>query len=150
MTSDQYELTLPGDPTPKGRPRVYHGHAITPKRTSDAETRIFNQFRITYPNAYPLNGPVRVDAEFWMSHHGTPDLDNLLKLALDALNNVAYKDDSLITEINTVKRMPDRIVPAKRGAWRKRRAGDPYYWHGIEYEPHLHIRITRLEEWDPQ
>lgn len=140
----------PATPPPKAAHASTTGTRSPPKRTSDAETRIFSQFRITYPNARPFNGPVRVDAEFWMSHHGTPDLDNLLKLALDALNNVAYRDDSLITEINTVKRMPDRIVPAKRGAWRKCRAGDPYYWHGIEYEPHLHIRITRLEEWDPQ
>ena len=27
------ELTVPGDPQSKGRPRVYQGHGITPTRT---------------------------------------------------------------------------------------------------------------------
>ena len=71
----EFTLCLPGDPVPKGRPRVYNGHAITPKRTVRAEERLFAEFRLKYPQAKPFQCPVRLEAEFWMSHRGRPDLD---------------------------------------------------------------------------
>ena len=37
-------------------------------------------------------------------HICTPDLDNLIKFSLDALNKVFYKDDSLVVEVNALKR----------------------------------------------
>ena len=47
----EFTLCLPGDPVPKGRPRVYNGHAMTPKRTVRAEERLFAEFRLKYPQA---------------------------------------------------------------------------------------------------
>lgn len=140
----EFTLCLPGDPVPKGRPRVYNGHAITPKRTVRAEERLFAEFRLKYPQAKPFQCPVRLEAEFWMSHRGRPDLDNLLKLVLDSLNGVAYVDDAQVVESHASKRMPDLWVYGSKGRYRKRKSGDPYTCCGHEYEPHLSIRIKPL------
>lgn len=145
----EFTLCLPGDPVPKGRPRVYGGHAITPKRTVRAEERLFAEFRLKYPQAKPYQCPVRLEAEFWMSHRGRPDLDNLLKLVLDSLNGVAYVDDAQVVESHATKRMPDLWVYGAKGKYRKRKSGDPYTYCGHEYEPHLYIRIKPLPEWEP-
>lgn len=145
----EFTLCLPGDPVPKGRPRVYNGHAITPKRTVRAEERLFAEFRLKYPQAKPFQCPVRLEAEFWMSHKGRPDLDNLLKLVLDSLNGVAYVDDAQVVESHASKRMPDLWVYGSKGRYRKRKSGDPYTCCGHEYEPHLSIRIKPLPEWEP-
>ncbi|TCF63804.1 RusA family crossover junction endodeoxyribonuclease [Bifidobacterium longum] len=146
----EFTLCLPGDPVPKGRPRVYNGHAMTPKRTVRAEERLFAEFRLKYPQAKPYQCPVRLEAEFWMSHRGRPDLDNLLKLVLDSLNGVAYVDDAQVVESHATKRMPDLWVYGTKGKYRKRKSGDPYTCCGHEYEPHLYIRIKPLPEWEPK
>lgn len=143
-------LIIPGDPVPKGRPRVYHGHGVTPERTRIAESRIRADWHTKHPDAQPLNCPVRVDLEFWKSKRGRPDLDNLVKLVTDALNGLAYMDDSQIKQLQAVKIEPDRQVKGKKpGTWRKRRTGDPYTRHGVEYTPHTYIRIQALAEWTP-
>ena len=38
------ELTVPGDPQSKGRPRVYQGHGITPAKTREAENRVYSEY----------------------------------------------------------------------------------------------------------
>ena len=145
---DEFHLILPGDPVAKGRPRVYGGHAITPRKTQRAEERIFAEFRRKYPDEAPFDGPVSVYVKFWLSKRGKPDIDNLIKTVLDALNGVAYADDSQIVSVFAEKRVPDRIVQGARG-WRKRKSGDPYTYQGHEYEPHLYISIHSIPQWDP-
>ena len=144
-------------PSPVGTPQwmitgslaLAVGHAMTPKRTVRAEERLFAEFRLKYPQAKPFQCPVRLEAEFWMSHRGRPDLDNLLKLVLDSLNGVAYVDDAQVVESHASKRMPDLWVYGSKGRYRKRKSGDPYTCCGHEYEPHLSIRIKPLPEWEP-
>ena len=97
MTS--YSLIIPGDPVPKGRPRVYRGHGVTPSRTRIAESRIRADFMAKYPDGEPFDGPVKVVVEFWKAKRGRPDLDNLVKLVTDALNGVAYRDDEQIQTV---------------------------------------------------
>ena len=146
-----FTLLVPGDPVPKGRPRVYRGHGVTPSRTRIAESRVRADFMAKYPDRVTLTGPVEVYAEFWKAKRGRPDLDNLVKLVTDALNGIAYVDDERIKTLQAVQYEPDRIVKGKRpGTWRKRRPGDPYTRHGVPYEPHTYIRITPLPEWDPK
>ncbi len=112
----EFTLCLPGDPVPKGRPRVYNGHAITPKRTVRAEERLFAEFRLKYPQAKPYQCPVRLEAEFWMSHRGRPDLDNLLKLVLDSLNGVAYTDD-VEPRLLLVQYLRERLMQPLNAFW---------------------------------
>ena len=142
-----FVLIIPGAPTAKGRPRVFQGHGITPKKTVLAENRIYAKFVDKYPNAKPLEGPVEISCTFYMSRQGKPDWDNLAKLATDALNGIAYRDDAQIISAYIVKIMPDRMVPgAKPGTMRKRKTGDPLTNNGKEYQPHTYIYIKEISE----
>lgn len=136
-----FAFTVPGDPLSKARPRVYNGHGITDRQTRDAENRVYAEFRRQYANATPLTGPIRIRLEFWMASRRPRDWDNLAKLATDALNRVAYRDDSQIVNAFVVKILPDQRVQGARGK-RNRKPGDPLTFGGREYQPHTFIEIT--------
>lgn len=107
-------LTLchPGDPVPKGRPRIFRGHGVTPKRTRDAEKslREFAAWRMRGEGLDPFAGPLRVRLSFSRATARRCDLDNLAKLVLDALNGIAFVDDSQIVELVATKDV-DRTHP---------------------------------------
>lgn len=92
--TDELRLVFDGDPIPKGRPRNYGGRSVTPQRTRDEEARI----RAIAADLIdePFDEPVSFSAVFYCRTARRTDLDNLLKLASDALNGVAYSDDHLI------------------------------------------------------
>lgn len=143
-------LDIPGDPVAKGRPRVYRGHGITPPRTVSAENRVYAAFIAKYPDAKPIDGPIDVHVGFWLSRRGKPDIDNMIKLVLDALNRVAWGDDSQITGIIAAKYEPDMLAPGVRpGTWRHRKTGDPLTSGGKPYEPHTRLQIVETSEWTP-
>jgi Holliday junction resolvase RusA-like endonuclease len=140
-----FALSIPGEPIPKARPRVYGRRAITPQRTLDAEHRIRQAFHERYPDAEPNSGNVELSACFFMNRVGRPDLDNLLKLVMDALNGLAYQDDSQVIRFHASKVTPDRMAPgSKPGSTRKRRAGDPLTKNGVTYEPHTIVSIQTI------
>lgn len=102
------------DPVGKARPRVTRtGHVYTPKRTTNFEAEIARAARPHFDA--PLSAPVRVTiwatfkpAKSWSKaktasamhgpHTQKPDLDNVEKAVLDALNGIAFTDDSLVAE----------------------------------------------------
>ena len=107
----------------KARPRFSKGRAYTPKGTKDAELRIKTEYRYaciqaygalqTAPEGVPviiyicttrnvLSGFRRRDGD---AHDDLqkPDADNIAKLVLDALNGVAYEDDSQVDSLMVVK-----------------------------------------------
>jgi len=108
-------FTVPGPPVGKGRPRMTRrGHTYTPQKTIDAEERIAAEARSALDRL--AEGPVRLTvwatfqpAKSWPKyrraaalgsfHTQKPDVDNLGKLVADALNGIAYADDSQIAEI---------------------------------------------------
>lgn len=116
MTSK--ELFIPGVPVAKARPRVMrNGYAYTPKKTEDAEKTIRAAWNRKYGEE-TLRGPLKVSITFfykapkswpkWKQRQveryqlpkvSKPDTDNLAKTVLDALNGVAYKDDSAVCEM---------------------------------------------------
>jgi len=103
----EFSFTVLGDPISKGRPRVVHGgQGFTPKRTRDAETLVRNTFKLAYPDATPIAGPVRILVHCYMATRRNKDLDNMVKLVTDALNRVAYIDDGQITVIDARKIEP--------------------------------------------
>lgn len=142
--SKTYVIWVPGEPVAKSRPRVYHGRGITPKKTKEAEEQVARAFHLQYPNAIPLKGPIAIKAEFWLSRQGRPDWDNLVKLATDALNGIAYEDDAQIVQAVVHKITPDLMMPGKRGV-RRRKTGDPLTHHGTPYEPHTVLTITQAK-----
>lgn len=112
----------------KGRPRFTRGgHAYTPKATRDYERAI----REAYENApmrppEQFSGPIAVCIMTYrqlpkstpksvLSEHDThkPDIDNVAKIVLDALNGVAWDDDAQVTSLTVVKldrtRGPERL-----------------------------------------
>lgn len=106
MTSHRF--TVPGNPVPKARPRVANGHAYTPLATLEAEGLV--QLAARKAGVRPLLGPVRLSLFFARGDLRRCDLDNLAKLVQDALNGIAYEDDSQIVELQATKVL-DREKP---------------------------------------
>jgi crossover junction endodeoxyribonuclease RusA len=95
-------FTVHGSPVPKARHRLGKGNVYTPQRTKDAEAAIAWHAKIAMAGRKPHQGPVNLCIMFAMpSKKATarPDIDNLIKTVMDALNGVAYVDDCQITNI---------------------------------------------------
>ena len=113
-------IKVPGRPRGKARPRFHNGHAYTPKNTRDFEKEI----RVCYlqQDGRKIDGSVSVSIEAifkipesWSKKKKwetidqgkrpevRPDIDNIVKIVMDALNGVAYKDDSQVVDISARK-----------------------------------------------
>ena len=103
----------------KGRPRYVRqtGRAFTPDKTVEAMERIRMAYLekaggksaprgaevavvITTSRPLPKSRPKRVTQE---PDVYKPDIDNITKLVLDALNGVAWADDTQVTELQARK-----------------------------------------------
>lgn len=133
-------ITVPGQPVPKGRPRVYNGHGITPAKTKAAEARIKAEYLKKYVCCKPFDAEIIMHVAFYMQDRRRVDYDNLAKLVTDALNGIAYVDDSQIVESIIYKALPSTLVEGRRGV-RQRRSGDPLDW-----EPHTEIRLEKVQK----
>lgn len=108
-------------PVAKARPRVTmvggRARAYTPKKSADYERQIAQSWPHERQSA-----PVRLDIVFGMpipaswskKQQGAaasglllpakkPDIDNLLKAVMDAMNGVAYDDDNQVVELSGKK-----------------------------------------------
>lgn len=120
-----YEFEIPGKIIGKGRPRLnsYTGAVYTPTRTKDYENLVMQYFMIKYPKFKQLEGRVSVeivanfevpkstkkqDKIFMLENKinpiKKPDIDNIVKIILDAMNEIAFKDDTQITKLNVEKK----------------------------------------------
>lgn len=97
-------FTIPGAPVPKARPRVVRGHAFTPKRTRSYERKVRRCARAA--GVRPLAGPVSLALEVWPADHHRMDIDNIAKAVSDALNGLAYDDDSQVDLLTVRRRAP--------------------------------------------
>lgn len=104
----------------KQRPMTdYRNHrTYTPQKTLKAERAIRAAFREAYGEAFAyFDGPVEMriattrplaksNPKYWegRADTGKPDWDNMGKLICDALNGVAFKDDSQVTVGAVAKR----------------------------------------------
>lgn len=124
---------MPGAPTAKGRPRMtLEGHTYTPHKTVEYENlvrleynRQCNGFRFG-PDAplcvhitayYPIpQSTSRKKRQLMISHQlrpmKRPDVDNVVKAILDALNEIAYHDDAQVVDCIVSKFFDDapRVV----------------------------------------
>lgn len=115
---------IPGKPQGKARPRFSGGVVYTPASTKRYEQTV-RQAYISATDAaqrfYEGAVSVQIDAIFPIPKHWKkadrekalagelppevkPDGDNIAKAVLDALNGLAYKDDSQVVELTVHKR----------------------------------------------
>lgn len=119
-----FEFEVIGDIKGKARPRVntYTCQAYTPTDTKDYENLIKQYFKIKYPRYETLEGriAVKIIAYFKIPKNTSkkntekmlkneisptkkPDIDNIVKIILDAMNKMAFKDDNQITKLEIEK-----------------------------------------------
>lgn len=113
-------LTVYGDLHGKGRPRFANGHAYTPESTRRYEAEIQAAWMLA--GGRMQEGAVAVDitayqalpkratkaqqhaaarGEIWPIRK--PDIDNIIKIVLDALNGYAYRDDTQVVMLDARK-----------------------------------------------
>ena len=109
----RYTCIIPGDPVSKARPRFSGGHAYTPVKTRRQEQLIAMRYRQAHGKL--VTGAVLVEMTFykpvpksWSNARRMdalagkerptvkPDVDNLAKCVMDALNGVAWLDDKQV------------------------------------------------------
>ena len=135
-----FKIIIPGEPRGKGRPRFDRGHAHTDPKTAAYEQKIKDAFHEAYGDKkYPKDIPLdlRIVAYYGIPQSDSkkkqaskesheirptkkPDFDNMAKIVADALNNVAYHDDSQVVDSQFRKfysRNP-RVVITIKVAWR--------------------------------
>lgn len=109
-TNDKFFVC--GNPVPQGSLKVINGHVM------HTNTRDLKKWRESIANAYklmkkpPIDGAVQLELTFVLVKPKTvkriypfvrPDLDKLCRAVLDALTNVAYKDDQQVVILNANK-----------------------------------------------
>lgn len=122
------EFTIPGMPQGKARPRVVRRGNFTSTYTPHQTVVYENLVRMEYKNQggqglYMNDCPLRVELTAYFEPPAStskkklaqmleqrifplkkPDTDNIAKIVCDALNGVAYHDDSQIVELVVRKR----------------------------------------------
>lgn len=120
-----YELEVEGKIVGKERPRVnlYEGRVYTPNKTKDYENYIRECFCIKYPNFQQIINRVSIEIIAYkqipkstsknnvqkmlddeISPTIKPDIDNIGKVVLDALNKFAFKDDNQVCKFTIQKK----------------------------------------------
>jgi Holliday junction resolvase RusA-like endonuclease len=103
-------FTVEGAPRPKARARRgAGGRWYTPQATRDYEEAVGIAARGSGARE-PLKGAVRLSIDLWLPDRRRRDVDNCAKSICDALNGIAYQDDSQIVEL-IVRRHVDRERP---------------------------------------
>lgn len=121
----RYEFEVPGEIIGKERPRVnmYTGRVYTPNKTKDYEFLVQQYFKIKYPSYKELEGRLSISIiaylkipkstskvktqemlENKISPTKKPDVDNIAKSILDAMNGFVFKDDNQVSKISIEKR----------------------------------------------
>lgn len=117
-----FEFVVYGKPQGKARPRVVNGHAFTPKKTKEYETAIKLAFLKRHRGEPRLQGAVclklfigfQIPKAFskekhehalagWIKPTVKPDIDNIVKAYMDALNGLAWEDDKQVTALYCFK-----------------------------------------------
>ncbi len=125
------ELFIPGEPQGKQRARVFPiktkagvivHRGVTPERTANYEALVKQMFVSAYPGFVPLEGPLSLglEARLLIPRSASkkaqalmaagellpekrPDVDNLMKTVADALEGLAFRNDSQIVDARVRK-----------------------------------------------
>jgi len=122
-----FSFTVPIAPVGKERPRVTRRNGMvvtyTPKKTITAENAI--RFMALANRLVRMEGPLKLDLICSMEPpasmsqkkrlalmekpmEGYPDVDNLLKLVMDALQGLVYKNDKSVVQASVLKKYGER------------------------------------------
>ena len=107
--------SIKSKPTPKQRPKLTKsGRAYNPQKTKDAQRQQAFLFRMLAKQSeteFPIDPKIPLSVTVRFFHKGgkpgvpkrtIPDIDNLLKLTLDALTNAhVWRDDNQITKLSS-------------------------------------------------
>lgn len=120
---------IPGEPVGKGRPRFTKGGTpYTPEKTRAYETKAAIIYKLAargykFLRHVPVSVMIRAFYSVPVSDSmrqrerkltgavlpcKKPDIDNVTKIILDALNGLAYEDDAQVVSIRADKRYSDR------------------------------------------
>lgn len=116
--SNTFRFIIPIDPIPWKRPgQSRFGRYDLQKAVKNQYRAIFARSMNNHP---PLQGNVRLSIIFFMPtpkslpkkdrdswHSKKPDLDNLIKLVMDSMNGVCFRDDSQVCLIIAMKGYSD-------------------------------------------
>ena len=119
MSPHGFTIHVAGKPAGKGRARFGNGRTFTPKDTVTAENDIRAAWKAA--GAPRLEGPIALDVQLDVTRpkahfnssgalsavgnrmsrpmNRKPDLDNAVKLVMDALNTRAWADDVQVVEL---------------------------------------------------
>ena len=123
------QFTVPGEPVGKGRPRVVRNNGFTrtytPEKTASYENLVKLEFQRQGGRMLKV-GPVKVwiNADFRIPKSVSkrkreamvaghirptrkPDADNIAKVVCDALNGLAWHDDSQVVMLHVEKRFAE-------------------------------------------
>jgi len=94
------EFTVKGPPVGKQRPRLGKWGVYTPSETKQYEGRLAQECvrAMRSANVKMFTAPVALFVRVRYPDNRRRDGDNVLKAAMDALNGIAYADDSLVVD----------------------------------------------------
>lgn len=124
------KLVINEIPKPQPRPRIavrgIYAHAYEPKSITKYKRLVADKYRSEHRQQLPLSGALSVDLRFYRPIQKSiskaerqrrllgqslptvrPDIDNYVKAILDALNGLAFKDDSQIAVLYARKLYSD-------------------------------------------
>lgn len=93
-------ITLPFPPYANRYWRVFRGRAVKSKDARDYQARV--RWLAFAAKVKPLEGPLVVNIAAYRPRR-VGDLDGMLKVALDAMNGIAWADDSQIVELHAAR-----------------------------------------------
>lgn len=127
MSNKWVIFSVEGSPRGKGRPRfMRNGHTYTDDKTREYEERIKKAYLEVSKACSDKSIGIYITIAFAPNRTDTkamraaklsnelmprkkPDIDNVVKIVLDALNGVAYKDDTQVNEVTAIRKYD--VVP---------------------------------------
>ena len=114
-----------GLPVPQGSMKVIHGRVIHSQGSALAVWRSTIGWAAKAEHAKLIEGPVWIKLDFSLLKPRTvkrdmptvpPDLDKLIRAALDALTGIVYLDDAQVVDISATKSYGDPGVQISLGS----------------------------------
>lgn len=109
------DIVFYGTPVGKARPRFGRTKSggvvtFTPQKTRNFERDFRSLAQVAMTGKTVLEGPVKVTIKAYFAHKtktgwhvSRPDLDNIVKAVLDALNGTVFDDDAAVCELVATK-----------------------------------------------